>query len=72
MKVAKLSDVVHDWKIFYSNKNFRKDVLIRLILINRNFICNFIQLRKNNFRLHTNPHSDDWEGFFYMVVANVK
>lgn len=71
MNVPELSDVIYNRKIFDSNKDFREDILIRLILMNCNFICDFVEFRDYKFGFHSYPHSDYRKGVFNVGVADV-
>lgn len=65
-----LSDIIHNGKILNPDKDFREDIGVRLIPIDGDSISNLVQLRENDLRLHSYPHSYNRQCLLQMSVTH--
>lgn len=47
MNVPQLADVIHDGEVFDSDKDFGEDVLIGLVPVDGDLVCDFVELRQD-------------------------
>jgi hypothetical protein len=64
MDVSELSDVIHDWEVLDSYKNFGEDVLIGLIPVDGHSVGDFVEFGQNEFWFQADPICYDWQGLF--------
>jgi len=72
MDEPQFSNVIHDWEVFDSDKNFGENVLIRLIPADGDLVSNLIELWQDQFWLQTDPIRDDWQGLLQVGVVDVE